>query len=194
MEWKLFLSQVGLALVVVLTIFISLNISSFEKPNDEEDFSHYDIMADEYKDKSLEEILILNTYNNENTLDYLKTRIKGAYTLLVRFSEIHCTSCMIRDMNILKNKTRETGWNNIVFTASYSNEDYFHLFKRVHQIDEEILRVDMDFLPLDNELTDTPYYILLDQDLKIVELFISSKFAEVRTRKFFFQLFTDYTL
>ena len=132
---------------------------------------------------------------NEDFFKELNKRELKTPVFMIRFAEVHCSSCMVRDINLLKDYIPKESWSNILMIASYENEDYFRLFARIHDLeDKNIQRVDSHFLEVDKQLTDAPYYMLLDKDLKIQEFFISSKFLDERTETFFKDLFSRYKI
>jgi len=198
MNAKLIVSQVILVLIVVI-VFLVYKEYSHPKENELASLSakieEYDTLGKAYLEKKLPNVVHMSHALNQGFFKEInKTELK-APILLIRFAEVHCSSCMVRDINLLKDYIPKESWSNILMIASYENEDYFKLFARIHDLeDKNIKRVDSHFLEVDKQLTDAPYYMILDENLKIQEFFISSKYSDERTEDFFKNLFSNYKI
>ncbi|MEP1140291.1 MAG: hypothetical protein ABJH44_08695, partial [Balneola sp.] len=191
-------SQILIAVTVVVTF---LAYKEYSQPKTEEKASlndtnkKYDDLGEVYLGKNLPEMVHDIHSLNEEFFNELDTDSLQGPLFMIRFAEVHCSSCMIRDINLLKDYIPKKSWDNILMIASYDNEDYFKLFARMHDLENQnIYRVDSHFLDVDKQLKDAPYYMILDEDLEIKEFFISSKFSDKRTEVFFENLFNTYKI
>lgn len=131
-----------------------------------------------------------NTYENEDLPEKFfelinkdKTElIDTSNKLVFRFSQIYCGTCVTREIRLLKEFAKEIGWENIIFIATNSDEEYLLRFKRASQIKTKIFNVPISYFRLDDESIDTPYMFIVDSDFIFKELFISMRENEERTR------------
>lgn len=133
---------------------------------------------------------IQNNYTNNSVPDSLFAIINedqldlNSPKLVFRFSQIYCGTCVTREIRFLREFAIEIGWENIIFLATNSDEEYLKRFQRVSQVKTPIHNISYDFFKIDNEPLDTPYMFILDADSTFKELFISMKENEVRTQQY----------
>jgi hypothetical protein len=147
------------------------------------DIEAYDKVSDDHVGKSISNF-IMNSVRNTSFIDTLKNKSKNYKNILiVRFSDINCSACRSIDVPILSNFTLDS--TNVVYISSYSNEDDVNFFKRVNQLKGDILPIDTPLMAIDSELINSNYYILLDNNLQILEFFIASSYHSDRIIDFF---------
>lgn len=134
-----------------------------------------------YEGKKVPEKLIRLIQNKES----VETNQENLNKLIFRHSEIHCGSCVTREIRLLKDFAEEIGWDNIIFIASNSDSLFVERFKRVSQIKTDVYNVDPLYFKIDEESLETPYLFIVDEDSSFKELFISMRENEVRTSQYF---------
>lgn len=185
---KHFIIQLFIILCVIVGVWVYRQPSSTSsRPSFEFEMmdQQYDEIQATYEGKRLSDVLSEHTTENVEFLELLAAQKNHKPTLLVRFSDINCASCRSVDVPILKEISDEWDHLNLVFASSYSNEDDVHFFRRINDIDGEILSISTPFLPLDSTLINTNYYMLLDSSLHLQRFFIASAWHPDRTRSFF---------
>ena len=105
-----------------------------------------------------EEIRNLDLTSEEGQRVRLKSLLSGTYTLVLYYSELHCSSCVEKQIKLL-NKAAETICNkNIFISASYNNTRELLLFKRMNQITLPIYNLDSDGLGLSTDKVQSPVF------------------------------------
>jgi tryptophan synthase alpha subunit len=142
-------------------------------------------------------IMLEEKYTNNEIPDKFYSLIKDIENkkepkLVFRFSQIHCSSCVTREIRTLRSFANQIGWERIIFVATNSDEEDLNRFKRVSQIKTKIFTVDPYFFQLDDEPIDTPYMFIIDSDSSLKELFISMKENEVRTEQYLERISASY--
>ena len=68
-----------------------------------------------------EEIRNLDLTSEEGQQVRLKSLLSGTYTLVLYYSELHCSSCVEKQIKLLGKAVETIGSKNILISASYTN-------------------------------------------------------------------------
>jgi len=113
---------------------------------------------------------------DENNKRCRINEISGANTTLIfRFSEINCTSCVETQFRLIRKYISKYGKNNIIIVASYSNIRNLTIFKRINEISIPIYRIEQNQLCQKVESLNVPYYFLLEDEVEMRMIHIPSK-------------------
>lgn len=174
---KIIIAQSLLALLIIGGYFVYAKLNPSEiKVIERESYSRIVTIQDRYKAKAIPDSLL--SILNEDQLS------SSSPKLVFRFSQIYCGTCVTREIRLLRDFAGEIGWENIIFLATNSDDEYLKRFQRVSQVKTPIHNISYTFFEIDNEPLDTPYMFILDSDSSFKELFISMKENEVRTQQY----------
>jgi hypothetical protein len=96
--------------------------------------------------------------DNKITLDQI---IRKSPYLIFKYSALNCDVCVEEQISLLKGAMKLHGLNNILIITNYNSYTDLIKFKRMNQIDVEILNMkNTEFTPIDKSL---PYYFILDE-------------------------------
>ena len=93
-------------------------------------------------------------------------------TLVLRYSHIHCNSCVDSVITMLNNFEKQTGVKPLILSQYSSRRDYIN-FVRINQIKHPIYCVE-DTLCVADKL-DVPYLFVINKDLQCNNFFIPRK-------------------
>lgn len=181
--------QIFILIIVIIGVYLVNNLSRGDillSSRSLIDIEAYDKVSNDHIGKSISSV-VMSSERNISFIDSIKDKSKHYNNILiVRFSDINCSSCRSIDVPILSNFTLDS--TKVVYISSYSNEDDVNFFKRVNQLKGDILPIDTPLMAIDSELINSNYYILLDNKLQILEFFIASPYHPDRTTDFFNQI------
>lgn len=102
--------------------------------------------------------------------------LESGQLLAVRISPLSCSVCVDSTMISVRRFIKENNLNNriIIFTSYHTERDLI-LFRRLHQIDFEVLNIIEDEITLPVEKHKIPYMFILDSSLISKSLFIPEK-------------------
>ena len=104
--------------------------------------------------------------------------------VVLRYSDVHCQTCVDDQIKILKGIKEVIGNDNIMILATYRNRKDFVIFKRMNQLAEmNIYQVDALDIPAD--ALGTPYLFILDKNRQIRHLFIVDSESPVLSEEYY---------
>jgi len=127
------------------------------------------LTAMKYNNMQINEVTVKNVKDTTFSLPQLCT---SKYTLVMRYSYIHCNACVDSIMMILNNFSKQTGIKPLILSQYANRRDYIN-FVRVNQIKQPIYCVEDTLCIADN--LDVPYLFVLDSDMKCNNFFIPRK-------------------
>lgn len=127
------------------------------------------LTAMKYNNMQINEVTAKNVKDSAFTLPQLCT---AKYTLVMRYSYIHCNACVDSIMVILNDFSKQTGIKPLILSQYANRRDYIN-FVRVNQIKQPIYCVEDTLCIADN--LDVPYLFVLDSDMKCNNFFIPRK-------------------
>jgi hypothetical protein len=94
--------------------------------------------------------------------------------IVYRFSEMHCDLCVEQHFSILKDLSREIDLSKLVFLSAFSSTKKMKMARQVNSLDFRIYNAKDNLgIPLEN--ISTPYFFILDKDLKCSSFFTAIK-------------------
>jgi len=123
--------------------------------------------------------IILTTENNK------KIRLASIInkpTLVLRYSEFVCQSCVDNQIELLKKFGEETGEQNVLIISTYDEIRNLIIFKRANQLNMDIYNIEKLKIPLDSE--NIPYYFVIDESFTIKHVFIPNNGIVSLTEKY----------
>jgi hypothetical protein len=101
--------------------------------------------------------------------------------LCLYYSDIHCMTCVDAEIQRLKRFSAMVGQKKVLLFADYNNEKDFLIFKRIHQMNFPVFKIELMNLPSCIKDLMMPCYFVLGEDLRPRNAFIADKQDSVRT-------------
>lgn len=132
--------------------------------------------------KQLKKLQIKDTSNHVMSL---KEVFQGGqeYILICRFSKHHCESCVDHSIKMILNRNNKMNMSRILFMGNYGN---IILFKREMSLyaNKEMRISNASTIDIPAEDIGYPYYLIVDKDLKITDIFVPQKDTPQFTNSF----------
>lgn len=96
-------------------------------------------------------------------------------TLIFYIPELACNSCYEEHYSNLYKTIEKIGKDNILILANYENERDLYSFVRSQGIEVEVYNLNMQNLGIKAEITNDPFFFLIDEDGIIRHVFILDK-------------------
>lgn len=107
-------------------------------------------------------------------------------TLILRFSEKHCESCIISILSKLAEFSKATKLENIVVLTTYSNMPHLNLIKEKYNYSGQIFNLPNEYLDeIDSEKFTSPYFFILNNDGIQSMIFCPEKNMPIITNMYF---------
>jgi hypothetical protein len=120
-----------------------------------------------------------------NNMVLLKNKFKPTqkYFLICRFSEYQCESCIKSAISILYRFSNSIGMDNVILLGTYQNNRIFNQQKATYDIhDFQVYNTASVNLPIDK--VNYPYYFILDNELRVSDVFMPDKAIPTLTREY----------
>lgn len=161
-------------------IFLSCD---FSKKKNNPVVTYYNSIAVNYNNLQLGNLLITN--EEKDTIQLSKLVKKK--TLVFRFSEINCSSCITNEFSNIKKSNLISSTSDLLILASYQNPRNLLLFKRLNKLEGyKIYNINEEQLTPLKEIEEIsiPYFFTIDQNGIIDDIFIPYKGDNTRTDKY----------
>lgn len=149
----------------------------------------YSIIEKKTNDKTLKDFLIISEEKDTLLLSSLLTHPK----LIYRFSELHCDSCILHEFKNLRKyiTAKKLKLNDVIIICYYENVRNLKIFKRINKLqDFQIYNLKNNNLNLlEIEKAQTPYFFMINSQLRISNTFIPIKKDNKRTDNYFKKVF-----
>ena len=139
-----------------------------------------------------EEIRNLDLTSEEGQQVRLKSLLFGTYTLVLYYSELHCSSCVEKQIKLLNKAAETIGSKNILISTSYTNTRELLLFKRMNQIKLPIYNLGSEGLGLSTDKVQSPVFFVLSKDLKTQNIFVPLEFDPELTMSYLDKIMVKY--
>ena len=103
--------------------------------------------------------------------------------LVCRFSKMHCESCVNFSIQILRKWIDSIGMENVMFLGNYPNNRIFNRTKSLYGIQDMIV-YNTSVLQIPAEELGYPYFFVLDNSLRISNVFVPDKATPNITNKY----------
>jgi hypothetical protein len=127
----------------------------------------------------LEGIAVKDSLNNILPLQDVLKSDKGQ-TLVCRFSEFYCESCVNFSIQLFRHCIDSIGKNNVLFLGSHRNNKIFNSTKPLYGI-HNMNVYNVANLNIPAEKLGYPYYFVLNSDMTIANVFVPDKATPVIT-------------
>jgi hypothetical protein len=110
----------------------------------------------------------------ENKDSLLLNSIIGEYKVLFLYNNLGCQDCISREIQNLKEIGKLIGEDNILILATYFNQRDLFIFKRVNDLIKiNVFKTNENPLHLITKSITTPCFLIIDNNLKIRELYLT---------------------
>lgn len=156
------------------TIFALSNSINQTKNNDElQTFKQNLRLSIMNSNLKVEELVVKDSLNKEYSINEIFSN-KEKETLVFRFSQMHCESCINASMQIARMWVDSIGVNNIAFWGNHRNNRIF--FKNIPFYGLQGVSIyNCPQLKLPVEELRYPYFFLIDRNLRITNVFVPNK-------------------
>lgn len=122
-------------------------------------------------------------YDESDNIITLDQIVRRSPYLIFKYSVLNCDVCVEEQISLLKNAVKYNGLNNILIITNYNSNTDLYRFKRMNQIDMEILNMkNTEFTQIDKNL---PYYFVLDESYSLKHFFVPIKGDTSLTKEYF---------
>lgn len=177
------IAQIALVLVV-LSLYYLYSTSFNKKEPVKSYFAKVLSISKSYGTISVPDSLNISLNNERVSFNKYLTNKNEESILIFRFSQLHCSSCISREVLFLKEYSEIIGWEKIVILATNDREYFLPRYKKAMKLGSDIIKVPEIFFSVDEEKLLTPY-MLVWHNGEYKKLFISLKENEKRTEKYF---------
>lgn len=133
---------------------------------------------------SIKNTVLKDSCNQKQLLSHIQ--IKNKYLFICFFSELDCESCVNYSIQTLLPWCEDIGYENILFIGQYRNNKLFYQQLPLYNLKSASVYNSYGLnLPLKD--LGYPFYLILDESYKIVEVYIPSK-GNYNTDQYFLQL------
>jgi len=126
---------------------------------------------------------------NDGSFQVLDSIINEA-KLIFRYSNLHCHSCIDKQMDLLSKYSDSIDNDRIILFTYYQNLRDLFLFKRLNHIRFKTYNVKSLDIPC--EELQSPYFFVLDKNLKINDSFLPSKKDTILTINYLSTIFSKF--
>ncbi|WP_203257009.1 hypothetical protein [Hyunsoonleella ulvae] len=179
---------------VILFVFSACFVLyNLQKPNIKsfDEMSVYDKIQKQMNNYHLENFLVVNEKRDTLRIKDLVINNK----LILRFSELHCDACVIKEFENLKSAIDNKIFklDDIIILTYYQNPRYLNLFKRLNKLHEfevyNLIENKIGNFKLDE--MSIPFFFILDQNLMVKKTFIPLRTNDSRTNKYLKKIAPD---
>ncbi len=130
-------------------------------------------------------------FNEENIQVDKKLLLCTKPTLVFRYSNLNCASCILKNINTI-NMMVEKRKIRIIIISDYHSKRELGLFKRLNNIENEIFNCNL----LSNNENHTPYFCIINEKGKLNNVFfpddnfdsLTEKYLDIMTQKYFLSI------
>lgn len=131
-------------------------------------------------------------FNENGDEIMLKSLAGNSSKFVLRYSELHCSSCVEKQVALFNKVINVIGEDNVLILSSYTNNRDLLLFKRMNQIKLPVYNIKDADLGIPAEGANSPIFFVLSKNLKISNVFLPLEYDPDLTQQYHEKIITKY--
>jgi len=134
--------------------------------------------------------LVVSTQNGDEVS--MKTLVGSSSKFVLRYSELHCSSCVEKQILLFNKVVDRIGEDNVLIISSYTNNRDLLLFKRMNQIKLPVYNIKDANLGISAEGADSPIFFVLSNNLRVSNVFLPLEYDPILTEEYHERIMKKY--